>query len=353
MTYTVAFLVYPDFSLLNLTGPAAVFETANLELRMSGRKPLYAIEVISTTGGLVRSGSGIAMQTRPLAQLRAAQVHTALIVGAHMDKVLDVTPGPSMRRWALRCERAATRFGAICTGAFVLAALGLLDGKRAATHWAGCAVLGEKYPSVSVDADALYVVDGKIWTSAGGSAGIDMALAMVSRDLGAAMASQVAKGLVLYARRPGYQSQFSPLLRAQAKVDGPFTELIDWLQSNLHRPLDVPSLAARACLSERNFYRKFVAATGDTPARFIEDIRLDAARMLLSEGVSLKSIATQVGLAPTARLTRAFERRFGVTPTLFREMHASVSVPETQVPGRSAREALSATSGRIGHFTPV
>jgi transcriptional regulator GlxA family with amidase domain len=152
-----------------------------------------------------------------------------------------------------------------------------------------------------------------------------MALAMVTRDVGASMASQVAKGLVVYARRPGYQSQFSPLLRAQAKVDNPFAELIDWLQANLHRPLDVPHLAARVGLCERTFYRKFVAATGDSPARFVEGVRVDAARMLLSQRLSLKAIAAQVGLASTVRLTRAFERRFGVSPSLFREMHTSAT----------------------------
>jgi transcriptional regulator GlxA family with amidase domain len=323
MTHTVAFLVYPGFSLLNLSGPASVFDAANLELRMSGRKPLYAIEVLSPTGGLVMSNGGITVQTRALARMPATQVHTALFVGAYMEHLLALTLEPSVRRWAIRCARAATRFGAVCTGAFVLAALGLLDGKRAATHWFACALLAENYPSVTVDPDALYVVDGKTWTSAGASAGIDMALGMVSRDLGDSMASQVAKGLVVYARRPGYQSQFSPLLLAQAKADGPFAELTNWLQANLHRPLDVPNLATRVGLSERTFYRKFVAATGESPARFIEAVRLDAARMLLSQGLTLKAIAAQVGLMPTARLTRAFERRFGVSPSLFREMHTS------------------------------
>jgi transcriptional regulator GlxA family with amidase domain len=325
MTHTVAFLVYPGFSLINLSGPASVFDTANLELRMSGRKPLYAIEVASPAGGLVMSNGGIAVHTRALARLPATRVHTALFLGAHMEHLLALTLEPSVRRWAIRCAKAATRFGAVCTGAFVLAGLGLLDGKRAATHWFACALLAEKYPSVTVDADALYVVDGKTWTSAGASAGIDMALAMVGRDLGDGMASQVAKGLVVYARRPGYQSQFSPLLLAQAKADGPFAELTGWLQANLHRPLNVPSLAARLGLSERTFYRKFVAATGVSPAHFIEAVRLDAARTLLSQGLTLKAIAAQVGMAPTARFTRAFERRFGVSPSLFREMHSSVS----------------------------
>jgi len=154
--------------------------------------------------------------------------------------------------------------------------------------------------------------------------GIDMALVMTARDLGAAAAGEIAKRLVLYARRPGYQSQFSPLLQAQAKADSPFADLIGWIQANLAAPLDVPALAARAGLSERTFHRRFAAATGETPARFVEAARLDAARMLLSRGMSLKSVAASVGLFPATRLGDAFEQRFGIPPRLFRDMHAEL-----------------------------
>jgi transcriptional regulator GlxA family with amidase domain len=186
----------------------------------------------------------------------------------------------------------------------------------------GFAPLAKAFPAVNVDSDALYVVDGSIWTSAGVTTGIDMALAMVARDLDAAVASQVARGLVLYARRPGYQSQFSPLLQAQAKADNSFADLIGWIMSNLDRTLDVATLAARAGLGERTFYRRFVHATGETPARFVESARLDAARMLLTRGTSLKSVAARVGLAPATRFAQAFERRFGITPRLFRDTQA-------------------------------
>lgn len=336
MAHTVAFVVYPGFSLINLSGPASVFHATNYLLQRSCRKPFYSVEVISSSGGLVMSGDGVAVNTRSLAHLPATEVHTALVVGAHMEHLLALKLEPSLRRWATRCAGAATRFGAVCTGAFVLAALGLLDGKRVATHWYACAEFAEKYPYVSFDANSLYVVDGKTWSSAGASAGIDMALAMVSRDLGDSMANQAAKGLVVYARRPGYQSQFSPLLLAQVKADGPFVELTAWLQANLHRRLNVRSLAVRFGLSERTFYRKFMAATGDSPARFIEAVRLDAARTLLSQGLTLKAIAAQVGLASTARLTRAFERRFGISPSLFREVHSSVTkgADTTDLPSR-------------------
>jgi transcriptional regulator GlxA family with amidase domain len=250
------------------------------------------------------------------------RVNTLLIAGAaEAGPLRAALAEPALRRWVPRCARAAERFGSICAGAFILAGLRLLDGKRVATHWDACAPLAELYPAITVDPDSIYVTDGKIWTSAGVTTGIDMALAMVSRDIDASIAGQVAQWLVLYARRPGYQSQFSPMLRAQTKADNPFAELIRWLQANLHRPLDVAGLAARAGLSERSFHRKFLAAMGKTPAHFIETIRLDAARMLLAQGLSLKVIAAQVGLSPTTRLNAVFERRFGVTPRLFREMH--------------------------------
>jgi transcriptional regulator GlxA family with amidase domain len=149
-----------------------------------------------------------------------------------------------------------------------------------------------------------------------------MALAMVANDLDAMIAGEVAKRLILYARRPGYQSQFSPLLQAQVSGDSPFADLVGWIQSNLHADLDVPVLAERAGLTERTFHRKFLDSTGQTPARFVEIARLDAARMLLARGLSLKSVAAKVGLFPAARLSEAFERRFGLAPRLFREMHA-------------------------------
>ncbi len=323
MPHCVALLVYPGFELLDAAGPASVFTAANHALREGGRRPFYAVEMVSPVGGSVASSSGVALQTNALSRVPPAKVDTFLIVGAEAESLRAVIAERAVRRWAPRCAREAARFGSVCSGTFVLAALGLLDGKHVATHWGACTRLAEMYPSVIVDPDTLYVRDGKVWTSAGVSTGIDMALAIVSRDVGADIASHVAKRLVLYAHRPGFQSQFSPLLRAQITAERPFAELIDWLQTNLHRPLDVPSLAARVGLSERSFYRKFLASTGESPAHFVEAIRLDAARMLLAQGLSLKAIAAQVGLSPAPRLTRAFERRFGVTPRLFRETHAS------------------------------
>lgn len=320
----VIFIVYPGFELLDVSGPTSVFNGANRALDQRGEPVFYKVELASAQGGAVESSSGLRMETRQIPDLRFAEGGTVLIAGAERESLLCAVGDTVLRKAVPKLAAKADRFGAVCSGGFLLAALGLLDGCRIATHWDSCKPLARAFPGVTVDPDSLYVVDGRLWTSAGVTTGIDMALAMVARDLDAAIAGEVAKRLVLYARRPGHQSQFSPVLNAQVKGDSPFAELIGWIHSNLDAPLDVPSLAARACLSERTFHRKFVAATGETPARFVETARLDTARMLLTRGLSLKSVAAQVGLFPPARLTEAFERRFGMKPRLFRDMHAEL-----------------------------
>jgi transcriptional regulator GlxA family with amidase domain len=322
--HRIVVAVYPGFELLDMAGPVAVFDGANAILAQDGRPAFYAVDIASTEGGLVTSSSGVAVHARRRHDPTSGKVDTLLIVGAQRDHVLRAAAEPGFREWLPHLAAKAVRFGSVCSGAFILASLGMLDGRRVASHWNACAPLARAFPAVTVDSDALYVVDGAIWTSAGVTTGIDMALAMVADDLGAATAGQVAKGLVLYARRPGHQSQFSPLLQAQAKADSPFADLIAWIQTHLDGPLDVPMLAARAGLSERTFHRRFAAATGETPARFVESARLDAARMLLSSGASPKSVAARVGLAPATRFAEAFERRFGITPKLLRDMHAQL-----------------------------
>ena len=310
----IALLAYEGCQLLDVTGPAAVFGAAN-----EGReRPAYDVQIVSPDGGPVTSNCGVALVSRRF----GGQYDTLLVAGGSRG-LKAVMAREDVRRWLRRVATRTRRFGSVCTGAFVLAAAGLLDGRRVATHWASCQRLADKFPALTVDADALYVVDGKVWTSAGVTTGIDMALALVEADLGAATANLIARHFVLYARRPGYQSQFSPLLQAQSEADVPFARLIDWMQAHLDEPLDVPTLAARAGLSERSFYRKFVEATGKTPAHFVEALRLDAARTLLAKGMPLKTIAGRVGLRSSARLCQAFERRFGMAPSLFREMHAT------------------------------
>ena len=322
--YRVVFVIYPGFELLDVSGPVSVFNNANRELAARGESRFYDIDLVSGGGGPVTSSSGIAVDTGSIDALSCQKVDILLVAGAEREPLLQAMADPALRKALPHMAGKARRFGSVCTGTFILAAAGLLDGRHVATHWDGCVPLAQAFPTVSVDPEALYVEDGQLWTSAGVTTGIDMALAMVAHDLDAAVAGAVAKRLVLYARRPGHQSQFSPLLQAQVKADSPFADLIGWIQANLDGPLDVSTLAARAGLSERTFHRRFVAATGDTPARFVEKARLDAARMLLSRGLSLKSVAAQVGLFPATRLSEAFERRFGVSPRLFRDMHAEL-----------------------------
>jgi len=305
-------LAYDGCQLLDVTGPAAVFSAAN---DAEGRK-VYDLQIVSPDGGLLATNSGVALMSRRI----GGQPDTLLVAGGSKG-LRAVIARVDVARWLQRVAPRAGRYGSVCTGAFVLAAAGLLDGKRVATHWASCERLAREYPALAVDPDQLYVVDGKVWTSAGVTTGIDMALALVEADRGAATANLIARHFVLYARRPGYQSQFSPLLQAQGVADAPFATLIDWMQAHLDQPLDVPALAARAGLSERSFYRKFTEATGKTPAHFVEGLRLDAARTLLAQGLPLKAIAGKVGLAAPGRLGHAFERRFGMAPSLFREMH--------------------------------
>jgi transcriptional regulator GlxA family with amidase domain len=322
--HNVVFVVYPGFELLDMAGPSSVFNSANRALGQQGKPAFYNIRLVSAAGGAVESSARVLVETTRITDLEPGDVQTILVVGAEREGLLPALDSPVIYASLPALARNAERFGSVCSGGFFLAVLGLLDGHRVASHWDACRPLAERFPAVSVDPDALYVVDGRLWTSAGVTTGIDMALAMVANDLDATIAGEVAKRLILYARRPGYQSQFSPILQAQVRSDSPFADLIEWIQSNLDTALDVPVLAGRVGMTERTFHRKFLAATGQTPARFVETARLDTARMLLTEGLSLKSIAAKVGLAPTARFSEAFERRFGVTPTLFREMHAEL-----------------------------
>jgi len=318
MPKKIVFLAYPGFDLLDVTGPASVFSEAGVVLA----SPAYDVVVASPGGGLVSSNAGIAIQSEALASRRAGGAHTLLVSGAKSQGLSEVMACESTGRWLKRRAASAQRFGSVCSGVFVLAALGLLDGARVATHWSVCELLARRYPALSVDGNALYVNDGRLWTSAGVTSGIDMALAMVEADHGPAVAAAIARHLVLYARRPGYQSQFSALLNEQVRADAPFAELIAWMHTHLRADLGVPALAARMSLSERTFYRRFSEATGQTPAQFVESLRLDAARALMSGTLSLKAIAAKVGLQSAARLSVAFTRRFGMAPALFRRMHA-------------------------------
>jgi len=313
----IALLTFDDVQILDVTGPAAVFGAAN----DAAGYAFYRVHILSPQGGSVTSNCGLAVVTAPLASVRPGAIDTVLVAGGSKRGLKALAQDASAAAWLRRACARARRYGSVCTGAFVLAACGLLDGRRVATHWEATGVLGRNYPDVEVDANSLYVEDGRVWTSAGVTTGIDMCLALVARDLGDAVANAIARRLVLYARRPGYQSQFSTVLAAQEKADSPFAGLVDWIRAHLDAPLDVASLADRAGMSPRTFHRRFTDALGETPARFVETLRLDHARTLLQTSLALKSVAAQTGYGTPAQLSKAFARRFGMSPGLFRAMH--------------------------------
>jgi transcriptional regulator GlxA family with amidase domain len=314
----VALLVFDGIQVLDVTGPAAVFAAAN----DAAGSPFYRIHILSAQGGPITSNSGIVLHTEALSSLAADAADTVLIAGGDKEGLHAMAQDEAVRAWMVQASARARRYGSICTGTFVLAAFGLAHGKRVATHWEATSVLGSRYPDLDVDANALYVEDGRAWTSAGVTTGIDMCLALVTRDLGDEVANAIARRLVLYARRPGYQSQFSPVLAAQANANSSFSALLDWILAHIAERLDVPRLAERAGMSPRNFHRRFTEAMGETPARFVETLRLDHARHLLEAKTSLKEIAAKTGFANQGQFSKAFARRFGVSPGLFREMHS-------------------------------
>ena len=313
----VAILAFSGCQVLDVTGPAMVFEAGNI----ASGKAHYNVHILSPKGGTIQTNSAVALVTKPLQELPPGAIDTLLIAGGEASGLRALVANRSVRKWTVRASARARRFGSVCTGTFALAHFGLLGGKRVATHWSACSELAELCPQAHVDANALFVNDGRLWTSAGVTTGIDMSLAMVAADLGDAVANAIAKRLVLYARRPGYQSQFSPVLNAQSRAVAPFADLIDWIRDNLAKPLEVPKLAARVSMSERTFQRNFTRSVGVTPARFVETLRLDQTRVFLAAGLALKEIATKVGYRTSAQLSKAFDRRFGMTPLLFRQLH--------------------------------
>jgi transcriptional regulator GlxA family with amidase domain len=231
--------------------------------------------------------------------------------------------GRELQAWLQAQSRSVRRIGSVCTGAFVLSAAGLLDGRRATTHWNDAAQLVAENPQVVLEPDAIYVKDGKLYTSAGVTAGLDLALALVEEDHGRELALRVARELVMFLKRPGGQSQFSAHLAAQAAEKSDIREVQDHVLSHLKADLAVPRLAARARMSERNFARVFRDATGMTPAQFVEKARIDEARRRLEESdVPLKRLATNVGYANVDAFRRAFNRRVGVSPREYRKQFA-------------------------------
>jgi transcriptional regulator GlxA family with amidase domain len=308
-------LTYPAVQLLDVTGPVQVFASANdLLARAGGTRP-YLLKVVAQGGEGATASAGVTLATGPLTQPDEA-LDTLLIAGGEGAEA--AAEDPVLIGWVRERATRARRVASVCTGAFLLAAAGMLDGRRAATHWMYCARLAERFPNVQVESDPIFVCDGSIWTSAGVTAGIDLALALVEEDLGRAVALAVARYLVVFLKRPGGQAQFSAALALQA-ADDEFGPLHEWINRHLADDLSLSVLADQAGMSERSFSRRYAEATGLTPARAIEQLRLEAARRLLSESRQpIKRIAQRCGLGSEETMRRSFLRLLGVTPQDYR-----------------------------------
>jgi transcriptional regulator GlxA family with amidase domain len=305
----IGVLVYPDFQLLDAAGPISVFEIA---ARIAG--VASSIKLLSAKPGPVRSSSGIEMIARGLTSSGA--LSTLIVAGgegvdaeATRDKTLSFVRAVAKR---------GVRVASVCSGAFILAEAGLLDGRRATTHWRRTQQFLSAYPNVKLEPDRIFIRDGNIWSSAGISAGIDLALALMAEDFGDEVAQQTARQLVLYHRRSGGQSQFSSLLELKAPT-GRFGALLSWAREHLDAPLTVENLAEQAGMSSRHFARAFIAETGTTPSKAVERLRIEVARQRVqSSGEAIEQVARSTGFRDPERMRRAFIRAFGQPPQSLR-----------------------------------
>jgi transcriptional regulator GlxA family with amidase domain len=316
---TVLIVVFDGVQSLDVTGPLDVFAAANGHLAgLAGRAPAYQIVVAGPGGTPVRTSSGLTIV--PQADLRAAPVpHTLLVPGGEGTRS-GGRGCEEVTAWLRDHAPTARRVASVCTGAFLLARAGLLDGRRATTHWAYADALARQFPAVHVDPDRIYVRDGALVTSAGVTAGIDLALALVEEDIGRSAALDVARHLVVFLRRPGGQAQFSAQLRAQVARRPPLREVQHWISERPGADLSVERLAARAGLSPRQFARSFASETGVTPGRYVDTVRLEAARRELEDtGAAVGQVARSCGYGTPEAMRRAFIRELGVSPVGYRQ----------------------------------
>lgn len=317
----VVMAVHEGAEVLDITGPLSVFSTANaMHAHSGGEGTLYRVQIAGETGdAALRTASGIRLVT-DTAWAQVDGIDTLLVAGG---PVAERAP-QALVDWLREAAPHTRRVGSICTGAFLLAHAGLLEGRRATTHWLSLDRLRAFSPNIDVQGDALHVKDGPVYTSAGVTAGIDLALALLEEDFGRALALNVARVLVLYLKRPGGQSQFSSALLSQFHEGGTLAATIQWMRANHQRPLPVDEIAEQATMSPRNFARVFKRETGTTPAHFIEGIRLEAAVKHLEEtALALETIARECGFQSGEHFRQAFARRFGITPGQYRDRFRS------------------------------
>jgi transcriptional regulator GlxA family with amidase domain len=308
-TRSVGLVIFPDFQILDAAGPIAALEVS---ARLAGAAP-YPLAVCSRQGGAVRSSSGAVMMSDPFP---TSPVDTLIWAGG--QGALGAAACGETLAFARQAAGRARRIASVCSGAYILAAAGLLDGRRATTHWRRASDLQRRFPQVKVEGDRIYVRDGPVWTSAGITAGIDLALALIADDLGEGVAQRTAKELVVFHRRPGGQSQFSALLDLSPQTDR-IARALAFARERLSEALPVERLAQAANLSPRQFARAFLAETGRTPAKAVEQLRVEAARIAVEDSAeALDQVASRTGFGDPERMRRAFMRAFGSPPQALR-----------------------------------
>lgn len=317
-------LTFDRSQLLDVTGPLQVFASANDHERLKGRPAPYEPVVVSPPGGEITS-SGLAIGAQPLPDPDEA-LDTLIVAGGW--GVSDACKDAGLLDWIRQRANTARRTASVCSGAFLLASAGLLDGRKAVTHWQRCDEFRQQFPAVKLMPDPIFIEDRGIWTSAGVTAGIDLALAMVEADLGRSLALAVARQLVVFLKRPGGQSQFSTALTLQDSSQtgaGRFDALHGWIMENLARPLTLEDMAEQAGMSSRSFSRHYLAATGRTPARALEGLRMESARRLLEQGAQVSQTARRCGFGTEETMRRSFQRHLGISPQDYRQRFSATS----------------------------
>lgn len=333
--------LFGGFQLLDVAGPVAVFEAAGDGAAGAAGRPApgYRIVLVSPDGGPVTSSAGVSMDTLPARGV--GSVDTLLVPGGEGTRAPDLDDRllDFLRRRASGCRRVAS----VCTGAFLLARAGLITGRRVTTHWRHAGALARRHPDLEVEPDRIWVRDGRVWSSAGVSAGIDLALALVADDCGREVARRAAREIVVYFQRPGGQSQFSAL-EDLADADGRFAPLLAWIRANVRRPLRVEDLAAREAMSPRNFSRRFRAEVGCTPAQAVARIRLEVARTLIeTTSRPVSAVARAAGYGDPETMRRAFVKALGRSPRALRT--AAAATPRLPGGATERRDAAGQPAG--------
>jgi len=320
MTRRVVFVGFDDFQILDLTGPFEVFSMASRIAR--GPSPAYRSELVTVSGDPVRASCGLEIRPDRALSGVTGRIDTLVVIGGLGTRA--ALESSELVEWIARSARRSRRVVSVCSGTYLLAAAGLLDGKRATTHWAECDRLARSFPLVAVERDPIFVHDGDVWTSAGVTAGMDLALALVEDDLGAETARAVARELVMFVQRPGGQAQFSTQLAAQRPKASALAAIDSWIPDHLDEDLAVSTLAARCAMSPRHFARAFRVEFGVTPGSYVAAMRVEAARRLLeTSGRGLGDIARVCGFGTIETLHRSFKRALGVTPGQYRDRFSS------------------------------